>query len=187
MSSFNNYKINLLVKVNLFLQTAHRTYNLPYNISMMKNKTLTTVISIGAVILVAALGSIFVNLGMDWFDSLVKPSEWVPNIIIPIIWTIIYVAFAIYLYFAIKNDRLDKELIILLIVNGILNVAWCLVFFTLGSLLWGLIVIVMNLIVGAVMINLMHKRDMFFSYFLTIYPLCLSIATCLNLACWILN
>ena len=154
---------------------------------MMKNKTLTTVISIGAVILVAVLGSIFVNLGMDWFDSLVKPSEWVPNIIIPIIWTIIYVAFAIYLYFAIKNDRLDKELIILLIVNGILNVAWCLVFFTLGSLLWGLIVIVMNLIVGAVMINLMHKRDMFFSYFLTIYPLWLSIATCLNLACWILN
>ena len=153
----------------------------------MKNKTLTTVISIGAVILVAALGSIFVNLGMDWFDGLVKPSEWVPNIIIPIVWTIIYAAFAIYLYFAIKNNRLDKELIILLIVNGILNVAWCLGFFTLNSLLWGLIIIVMNLIVGAVMINLMHKRDMFFSYFLTIYPLWLSIATCLNLACWILN
>ena len=154
---------------------------------IMKNKNLTIIFSIAAVVLVAALGSVFVNMGMDWFDTLVKPSEWVPNIIIPIIWTIIYIAFAIYLYFAIKNDTLDKEIIILLIVNGVFNVLWCLVFFALNSLLWGLIVIVMNLIIGAVMITIMHKKDMFFSYVLTIYPLWLSIATCLNLACWILN
>lgn len=154
---------------------------------MMRNKSLTIIFSIAAVVLVAVLGSVFVNMGMDWFDTLIKPSEWVPNIIIPIIWTIIYIAFGIYLYFAIKNETLDKELVILLIVNGVLNVVWCLVFFTLNSLLWGLIAIVMNLIVGAVMITIMHKKDMFFSYVLTIYPLWLSIATCLNLACWILN
>ena len=145
------------------------------------------IISILSVVLVAVLGWAFVDSGMDWFDGLIKPSEWVPNIIIPIVWTIIYVAFAIYLYFAIKNERLDRELIILLIVNGVLNVLWCLVFFALNSLLWGLIVIILNLIVGAVMLILMHKKDMFFSYVLTIYPLWLSIATCLNLACWILN
>ena len=75
---------------------------------MMKNKTLTTVISIAAVILVAVLGSIFVNIGMDWFDTLIKPNEWVPNIVIPIVWTVIYLAFSIYLYFAIKNNRLEK-------------------------------------------------------------------------------
>lgn len=153
----------------------------------MKNKTLNIIVSIGAVVLVAILGSVFVNLGMDWFDELVKPSEWVPNIVIPIIWTVIYILFAIYLYFAVKNETLDKELIVLLIVNGILNVLWCLVFFTFHSLLWGLIVIILNLIVGAVMLTIMHKRDMFFSYFLTLYPLWLAIATCLNLACWILN
>lgn len=154
---------------------------------MMKNKTLTIILSIGAVVLVAVMGSIFVNLGMDWFDSLIKPSEWVPNIVIPIVWTIIYTAFSIYLYFAIKNDRLDKEIIALLIVNGVLNVVWCFVFFTLNSLLWGLIAIVLNLIAGCVLLIRMHKKDMFFSYVLTIYPLWLSIATCLNLACWILN
>lgn len=153
----------------------------------MKNKFLTTIFSIGAVVLVAALGSLFVNLGMSWFNSLERPSEWVPNIVIPIVWTIIYLAFAIYLYFAVKNNRLDKETTILLIVNGILNILWCLVFFTLNSLLFGLIVIIVNLIFGTILIILMHKRDMFFSYFLTIYPIWLSIATCLNLACWILN
>ena len=161
--------------------------NHPYNNNMMKNKNLTIIFSVAALVLVAVLGSIFVNMGMEWFDGLVKPSEWVPNVIIPIIWTIIYIAFGIYLYFAIKNDKIDKELGILLIVNGLLNVVWCLVFFTLNSLLWGLIAIVINLIVGAVLLTIMHKRDMFFSYFLTIYPVWLSIATCLNLACWILN
>ena len=115
---------------------------------MMQNKTLNIILSIGAVILVAVLGSIFVNLGMDWFDTLIKPSEWVPNIVIPIVWTVIYIAFAIYLYFAVKNDKLDRELIILLVANGVLNVVWCLVFFTLNSLLWGLIAIILNLILS---------------------------------------
>ena len=132
----------------------------------MKNKFLTTILSISAVILVAVLGTIFVNLGMDWFNSLTKPSEWIPNIVIPIVWTVIYVAFAVYLYFAIKNNRLDNETSILLIVNGILNVLWCLVFFTLNSLLFGLIVIVVNLIFAIILIMTMHKKDMFFSYFL---------------------
>lgn len=153
----------------------------------MKNKTLLTIFSLSAVVVVAVLGTIFVNLGMDWFNSLTKPSEWIPNIAIPIVWTVIYVAFAVYLYFAIKNNRLDKETSILLIVNGILNVLWCLVFFTLNSLLFGLIVIVVNLIFAIILIMTMNKKDMFFSYFLTIYPIWLSIATCLNLACWILN
>lgn len=153
----------------------------------MENKNLKIILSIGGVLLVAIIGSIFVNLGKDWFESLNKPSEWVPNIIIPIVWTVIYVLFAIYLYFGIKNDRINKEITALLIVNGLLNVLWCLVFFTLNSLLWGLIIIILNLIVGAILLTEMHERDKFFSYFLTIYPLWLSIASCLNLACWILN
>ena len=154
---------------------------------MKRSLFVNILLSFGLVLIVAGLGSLFVNLGMDWFDTLVKPSEWIPNIVIPIVWTVIYIAFAIYLYFAVKNEKLDKEMIWLLIINGVLNVIWCFVFFTLNSLLWGLIVIVLNLIAGAVMLILMHKKDMFFSYFLTIYPLWLSIATCLNLACWILN
>ena len=152
-----------------------------------KSKTLKIIFAIAGIIIVAVLGSVFVAMGMDWFNLLIKPSQWIPNIVIPIVWTVIYVAFAVYLYFAIKNNRLDNETSILLIVNGILNVLWCLVFFTLNSLLFGLIVIVVNLIFAIILIMTMHKKDMFFSYFLTIYPIWLSIATCLNLACWILN
>lgn len=154
----------------------------------MKKETLNIILSIGAVVLVAVLGSVFVNLGMDWFDSLRKPTEWIPNIVIPIVWTVIYVVFALYLFFTIKKEKeLDMELMWLLIINGVLNVLWCLVFFTLNSLLWGLIVIILNLIAATILLRKMRERDGILSYILTIYPIWLSVATCLNLACWILN
>ncbi len=153
----------------------------------MKKDNIKFIIAFVGLLIVAVLGTIFVNLGMDWFDGLTKPSEWIPNIVIPIIWTIIYILFAIYLWFAIKNDRLDYETIALLIANGVFNILWCLIFFTLNSLLWGLIIIIINLIIASILLIEMQQKDKFFSYFLTLYPVWLAIATCLNLACWILN
>ena len=55
------------------------------------------ILVIVSILVVAVLGSIFVNLGMDWFNSLIRPSQWIPNIIIPIVWTVIYITFGIIL------------------------------------------------------------------------------------------
>lgn len=144
-------------------------------------------ISIGCVIAVALLGSLFVNLGMDWFDGLSKPSEWPPNVLIPIIWTIIYLVAIVYLWIAFNRNGINKELAVLLSVNGLLNVVWCLTFFTCQALLGGLVVILLNLIAGTVLLIELSKDNKLYSYMLMIYPLWLSVATCLNLACWILN
>ena len=57
----------------------------------MKNSTFKNIIfSFLPVLIVAVLGSVFVNIGSVWFSSLNTPSEWVPNFLIPIVWTIIY-------------------------------------------------------------------------------------------------
>ena len=37
-----------------------------------------------SIFFVAGIGSIFVNLGMEWFNTLLKPNEWIPNFVIPI-------------------------------------------------------------------------------------------------------
>ena len=47
------------------------------------------------IFLTAVLGSIFVNLGNEWFNNLIKPKEWIPNFLIPVVWTIIYVLFSV--------------------------------------------------------------------------------------------
>ncbi len=152
----------------------------------MRSKSKYQILSVILVIIVAGLGSLFVNLGMDWFNSLIKPTKWIPNFVIPIVWMVIYLLACIYLVILIKNDNLDKKNIILFIVNGILNVLWCLIFFTLKQTFLGLIIIVINLVLGFMLYNYQNK-DNILAKLLLIYPLWLSVATCLNLCLWILN
>ena len=80
----------------------------------MKQQT-KIIISIVSIILVAVLGSIFVAIGMSWFKSLIKPSQFVPSFIIPIVWTIIYASLGIILFNWLKTENLPKSVTILLI------------------------------------------------------------------------
>ena len=152
-----------------------------------RKDVLGIVIAIISIAVVAGLGALFVNLGTNWFNGLVKPSEWIPNILIPIIWTVIYLTFAVILWIWIKQENLPRKVIALLITNGVLNILWCLVFFTLNQLFLGVIVIILNLIFAVKLILEISKTKDIFTLILIIYPLWLGIATTLNLAVWILN
>ncbi len=154
---------------------------------LSSNKLKLVIIAIASIVVVAVLGSVFVNIGMDWFNALAKPSQWIPNVVIPIVWTIIYITFAIVLYLWIKSKELPKDVIWLLIVNGVLNVLWCLVFFTLKLTFVGNIVIVVNLIAGWLLLWRIWSYHKPYAYATLIYPIWLSLATTLNLALWILN
>ena len=147
----------------------------------------SNIISTALIVLVAVLGTIFTQIGMNWFDSLVKPSEWIPSFIIPIVWTIIYLAFAIILIKWQNKTPLTKENIILLVINGVLNVLWCLVFFTLQQLFLGNVIIIINAIFALRLIFEIAKQDAMYGLILSIYPIWLCIATSLNTALWILN
>lgn len=139
-----------------------------------------------SIIVVAVLGSVFVRLGMDWFNSLIKPMQWIPNIIIPIVWSVIYITFGVVLSIWIWRDIPLKDILVWLIINGVLNVLWCLIFFTLNLTFVGNIVIILNLISGIVLFIKMIKVS-HIALFTAIYPIWLSLATTLNLALWILN
>ena len=154
---------------------------------MSKNKFLKSLYIIIPIVIVAALGSVFVRLGMPWYESLVKPSEWVPNILIPIVWTIVYLAFGVVLIIWQNKATIPTQTIVLLVLNGFLNVLWCLLFFTLKLTLVGNIAILINLIAGyLLLIDIYHNKKLY-AYILSIYPIWLSIATTLNFAMWILN
>lgn len=153
----------------------------------MKNNVLRIISIVAPIIFVAVLGSIFVNLGMDWFNSLNKPEQWIPNWVIPVVWTIIYITFAVVLLLWSGKEEISKTTKILLVVNGIFNILWCLVFFTFNLTFIGNIVIILNLIMGIVLwVNIFLQKNVY-AYWLSIYPIWLSIATTLNLALWILN
>lgn len=148
------------------------------------NKFLKIVLPI---IVVAGLGSLFVMLGMDWFADLNKPLQWIPDFIIPIMWTIIYVSFGVILWRWVDKAKLPTKTIVLLVVNGVLNVLWCLLFFALKQTLGGNIVIILNLIFAILLWKDINKQERVYSYVLSLYPIWLSLATSLNTAIWILN
>lgn len=154
---------------------------------MKKNQIIAIIISTISIIAVAGLGTLFVNLGMDWFNSLNKPSQWIANIIIPIVWTVIYLSFAIINFLWIKKERISRKVWILMIINGALNVVWCLLFFTLKLTFIGNIAIILNLIAGILLWIAIYKEEKLYSYILTLYPIWLALATTLNTALWILN
>lgn len=139
------------------------------------------------IILVAVLGSAFVYLGMDYYVLVTKPTMWVPNIVFPIMWTIIYFIVGVVSFLAIKNKTINKNTTILLVLNGIFNVLWCLLFFTINQPLAGLVFIVINLVLAyALFINFLNINK-YYGLALIIYPLWISVATTLNVAIWILN
>lgn len=150
-------------------------------------KSLKITLSLVGIILVAGLGSLFVNLGMEWFNALTKPSQWIPNIVIPIVWTIIYILASIVLVLRINREEDNQTINALFIINGILNVLWCLCFFTLKLTFIGNIVIILNLVLAYLLVIHLFKEEKLYGYLLSIYPLWVSIATTLNTALWILN
>ena len=153
----------------------------------LKQNILSYVIIIASIFIVAGLGTLFVNLGLDWFSTLQRPSQFPPDFIIPIVWTIIYGIFAVVLCIWVTRRPIKTSTLVLLILNGILNILWCLLFFTLKLTFVGLVAIIFNLIAGYLLVANIYKENKVYGYLTIIYPVWLSIATGLNLALWILN
>lgn len=160
-----------------------KRYKNEYHISMKKN----IIFYLVGIILVAVLGTVFTQIGMEWFDTLQKPTEWIPSFIIPIVWTVIYVAFAIILVIWESRDPITLENKILLLINGILNILWCLVFFTLRQLFLGNVIIIINALFALRLMFEICKERSLYGLILSIYPIWLCVATSLNTALWILN
>lgn len=153
----------------------------------MKKVLLYQILSTIGIVVVALLGSVFVGLGMTWFNGLLKPTQWLPNFVIPVVWTIIYLLEIITLWILIGRKKISKDLAVWFVINGILNVLWCLVFFALKLTFIGNVVIVLNLVAGFLLFVKLQKSNLLVSKLMLIYPLWLSIATTLNLALWVLN
>lgn len=141
------------------------------------------------IIIVAVLGSVFTSLGQQWYSTLQRPSEWPPAFLFAVVWTVVYIITFFTLCNTVKEQNSDvKKLIVLAIVNGVLNILWCLVFFTLQQLFLGVVIIVLNLAAAILLICEVKKQSKpLWYYLMLIYPIWVGIATTLNTAVWILN
>ena len=154
--------------------------------STKKQKLLNLLWAFLSVAVVALIANLFSERNSEWYNNLAKASEWPPAFLFPIMWSIIYFLVGLSIYFMLNSGKMNKKMTILLVINGIVNILWCLLFFTLESTIGGLIMILFNLVASILLVREIDK-DKPLGYFLTIYPLWVSFATMLNLAVWILN
>ena len=126
-------------------------------------------------------------MGDDYFATVVKPTQWVPDFVFAVVWTLIYIIYAVT-YFLFSGERLlDKKLVFVGLLNGLLNVLWSLVYFALGNGFGGMVIIIINAFFATLLAKSITEKGQKFTFLCWLYPLWLYLATALNFAVWILN
>ncbi|MBI2632550.1 tryptophan-rich sensory protein [Candidatus Pacearchaeota archaeon] len=134
---------------------------------------------------ISIIGSLFTsgNTNSSWYLEN-KPSFTPPNLVFPIVWSILYFLIALSLYFSwIKAKKYEKKKIAIMFgINLVANVLWSYLFFGIQNPLFSFIdiIIILGTIIG--MILLVGKINRRAGWMLVPYLLWVSFATILNLA-----
>jgi len=126
------------------------------------------------------LTSLIPNFKSAWYDSLKKSPLNPPNILFPIVWTILYILIAISGYSYITKNSKDKKGIILFSLQLFFNVIWTYLFFTLQKPLLSLIDIGLLWITLLATIKRFYKKNKLASYLLMPYFAWVTFAGYLN-------
>lgn len=144
-------------------------------------------IAVVSVAVVGVAGRFLTDTKSDWYVGLNKPSEFLPAAVFPIMWSIIYLAFAVVIFILLHRKQMDAKAVALLAANGVLQLLWSLVYFRFKSVLAGVCVIVLVLAAAIWLILYLDKKGKIYKYLLLVYPLWLTLATIVNTALWTLN
>jgi benzodiazapine receptor len=85
-------------------------------------------------VVLGVAGGLFTQLG-PWYDNLQKPSWKPPDWAFGPVWTTIFVLLSLALAYAWQSAdaSMKTALLVALLVNGILNIAWSAIFFTMRN------------------------------------------------------
>lgn len=138
-----------------------------------------------AVLLTAYICSQFTHAGIvSWYDDLPRPPLTPPNMVFPIMWSIIYglLIFATLIVLLKPDGKERRKANNLFILQLLLQILWCYVFFAQGYLGLGLLIIILLDIAVFRQIVVYAKISKPASWLLYPYYLWLIFATFLNMS-----
>ena len=157
----------------------------------MDKKQSENIVKIAAAVLfvaaVAAAGALLTDTASDWYEALVKPAFQPPDLVFPIVWTVLYAMIALSLVRLIGTGRLNMGLLALFAANGLLNVLWSYVFFRMQSPMVAFAVIVAIGVTAVLLIREAWKTDAAAGWLLVPYLVWLAFAAILNYVIAMLN
>jgi len=136
-----------------------------------------------AVSLTSYLCSKFTHIGLsNWYNNLNKPFLTPPNIVFPIVWSIIYTLIVISSFIAMRDTQNSQQAKVnnYFLAQLFLQILWCFIFFAEGYLGLGFAIIVLLDITVFKMISVFTKINKLASVLLYPYYWWLMFATFLN-------
>lgn len=117
-------------------------------------------------------------------DGLILPSLYPPNILFPIVWSILFILITIAIY---RVSKVDDDSYVIYFVQLIVNALWNVFFFGLKWRLFAFIWLVFLFALILIMILRFRKLDKTSIYLLAPYAVWVLFAGYLNLAIYLLN
>ena len=110
---------------------------------MNKKFIITLIICVAVCLSIGALGGLSVKAdNFVWYNSINRSPLNPPNIVFPIAWGILYILLAISVTLVINKKPVNKQAVIIFIIQLLLNSFWTLIFFGLKQPLFALIEII---------------------------------------------
>lgn len=134
--------------------------------------------------LVALIGSQFTSMSVNsqWYSS-IKPSITPPDIVFPIVWSILFLLIAISLYLAwtrAENKKQKSEIILAFGINLLLNILWSVFYFGMRNPFLALLEMIFLIVSIRIMMKVTYKISKPASYLLWPYLLWVLFAAILN-------
>ena len=152
--------------------------------SIKKKETIAYILAFISVILTSFIGSFYSSKSVKskWYTC-IKPSITPPNYVFPIVWTLLYIMIGICFAREIINQ--NKTNITLFVVNLVLNILWCYLYFDKKNILYSFITVIMITLTSLIII--IRTRDSLVRYLLIPYLLWTSFASLKTVLILILN
>lgn len=157
--------------------------------NMNKSKVKTYGISIAIALGVGALSALFTSMGMDRYAMVEKPALTPPDIVFPIVWTILFTLMGISAarvwIASYKSERNGGLLLYLLQLAA--NFVWSILFFNFQAYGFAFFWILLLWVLILLMIISFFAADKIAAYLQIPYLLWVTFAAYLNYMVWMLN
>ena len=154
-----------------------------------KSKTKVYGISIVIALVVGGLSALLTNMGMDQYRLAEKPALTPPEIVFPIVWSILFVLMGISAarVWIASEERQRNGGLLLYLIQLVVNFFWSVIFFNFQAYGFAFFWLLFLWLLVLLMIISFSKTDKIAAYLQIPYLLWLTFAAYLNFMVWMLN
>ena len=154
-----------------------------------KSKLKPYAVSLAITLIIGGLSALFTNMGMDNYRAAEKPALTPPEIVFPIVWTILFILMGIGAarVWLSPDSKHKVQGLRLYILQLTFNFIWSILFFNFQAYGFAFIWLIILWLLILLMIISFSKSDKLAAYLQIPYLLWVTFASYLNFMVWMLN